>query len=76
MFMLVNVDDIIMIGTSDPTLKVLVNINEIIVSLFDKQYLNERDEMDLHMVFATLNDMIKRKSNSDDNIERDVDCNY
>ncbi|MCK9576648.1 MAG: hypothetical protein M0R51_12065 [Clostridia bacterium] len=74
--MLVNVDDIIMIGTSDPTLKVLVNINEIIVSLFDKQYLNERDEMDLHMVFATLNDMIKRKSNSDDNIERDVDCNY
>ena len=76
MFMLVNVDDIIMIGTSDPTLKVLVNINEIIVSLFEKQYLNERDEMDLHMVFATLNDMIKRKSNSDDNMERDVDCNY
>lgn len=76
MFMLVNVDDIIMSGTSDPTLKVLVNINEIIVSLFDKQYLNERDEMDLHMVFATLNDMIKRKSNSDDNMERDVDCNY
>ena len=74
--MLVNVDDIIMSGTNDPTLKVLVNINEIIVSLFDKQYLNERDEMDLHMVFATLNDMIKRKSNSDDNIERDVDCNY
>lgn len=60
----------------DPTLKVLVNINEIITILFEKQYLNERDEMDLHMVFATLNDMIKRKSNSDDNIERDVDCNY
>ena len=74
--MLVNVDDIIMSGTNDPTLKVLVNINEIIVSLFDKQYLNERDEMDLHTVFATLNDMIKRKSNSDDNMERDVDCNY
>jgi hypothetical protein len=76
MFMLVNVDDIIMSGTNDPTLKVLVNINEIIVSLFDKQYLNERDEMDLHTVFATLNDMIKRKSNSDGNMERDVDCNY
>jgi len=60
----------------DPTLKVLVNINEIIVSLFDKQYLSERDEMDLHMVFATLNDMIKRKSNSDDNMERDVNCDY
>ena len=52
----------------DPTLKVLVNINEIIVSLLDKQYLSERDEMDLHLVFATLNDMIKRKSNSDDNM--------
>ncbi len=60
----------------DPTLKVLVNINEIIVSLFDKQYLSERDEMDLHMVFATLNDMIKRKSNSDDNMGRDVNCDY
>lgn len=60
----------------DPTLKVLVNINEIIVSLLDKQYLSERDEMDLHMVFATLNDMIKRKSNSDDNMGRDVNCDY
>lgn len=72
----VNVEDIIMSEPHDPTLKVLVNINEIITILFEKQYLNERDEMDLHMVFATLNDMIKRKSNSDDNIERDVDCNY
>ena len=63
-------------GPSDPTVKVLVNVNEIISSLFDRQYLNEQDEMDLHMVFATLNGIIKRNSHYDDNMEQDSSSNY
>ena len=53
------------------TLTTLVDIKDSLSKLFDSINLNDRDEQELYMAFATINDVIKRNMNVDYQLQGD-----